>query len=595
MKKILLFGLTAMFLASCSSDITDEQQLADTDVDGITAKVAPYTTDEAEKGTRTTLALSSTGMTFNWEPNDEIRIIQQGVNDEVLLKYPTGTDANNYAVLTGQSNPLVAGKTYKAVYAPGGYSPRSTYTIDFDNQTQTGNGGYSHLSSKDILVSNAYTVTKDNNAHFTMNHACNILRIIATLPKAGVSFNKVTIGAVNNIFTTKATLNPYGSSLLTATPDGKSNQLTLNLSGVTASRNNDTFTGYIMIPPVSVATTDDDSRNEQMQVWLHSSDGLNDVVYYATPTKDLQSGHISTLQTDNQDQFVDLRTSDGYLWDKCNYGATSIEGYGNYTAWGGTSDDKPNNLNTVRTNELTGDYLAADIIHNYQSSVLDKYYTWQGETNHSVEGCTTARGSVYTDYGMYYTDSGDSYYGLNPDHIAGVYGSQYATPQSTDFVNLISEADNTEWVTYNGVQGVKVSKGAMWLFFPAAGAYDRTLQQSTYTFDLSTPSLSGQGSICYYWTSDFKVPSGQSHNNFNGHYYNTEYGCDLYNLGVYVGYGRMMTFTKDNLSDRVAKIKAFTDDDVNNETAWQAAGFRDLYYWDGLAVRPIKLSGDAKN
>jgi len=156
-------------------------------------------------------------------------------------------------------------------------------------------------------------------------------------------------------------------------------------------------------------------------------------------------------------EWVDLGLPSGLLWAKCNLGATTPEGYGNYYAWGETSTKETYNWSTYR-------YATVDAEGNLQT--LTKYNT--SETYGTIDNKTTLEAS--------------------DDAATAVLGSGARIPTYDDWVELINNTTG-EWTTQNGVNGWKfTAANGSSLFLPAAGFRDGS-------------ELTGAGSGSLYWSS----------------------------------------------------------------------------------------------
>lgn len=132
-------------------------------------------------------------------------------------------------------------------------------------------------------------------------------------------------------------------------------------------------------------------------------------------------------------EWVDLGLPSGILWAKCNLGATTPEGYGNYYAWGETQT---------------------------KSKYTSETYKYDG-------------------------------YELDATHDAAtvILGSGAFTPSRTTWKELI---DNTssELITVNGVKGLEfTAPNGNSLFLPAAGVWDGdSVRVDFINYWTSTPS-----------------------------------------------------------------------------------------------------------
>lgn len=144
-------------------------------------------------------------------------------------------------------------------------------------------------------------------------------------------------------------------------------------------------------------------------------------------------------------EFVDLGLPSGTLWATCNVGADSVEGYGDYFAWGET---------TTKVNEYNwGRYNWA----NYKYS--------NGDYNQLTKYCTEA------EYG--FNGFTDNLKTLEPsDDAAAVnWGSGWRIPTYDEWEELFRYTTN-RMTTQNGVNGRLFTASNGWsLFLPATGYY----------------------------------------------------------------------------------------------------------------------------
>jgi len=146
--------------------------------------------------------------------------------------------------------------------------------------------------------------------------------------------------------------------------------------------------------------------------------------------------------------YIDLRLPSGLKWATLNIGATNIEDYGNYYAWGE---------------------------FNTKSDFSDENSTTYGKDLSEL----MSKGVI------------DSNYNITEEYDAATqnWGKNWRMPTSTEYDELL-EYCTWEWVNLNGVCGYKVSSkvNENWIFLPAAGYREGT-------------SGDHVGSDGYYWSS----------------------------------------------------------------------------------------------
>ena len=185
-------------------------------------------------------------------------------------------------------------------------------------------------------------------------------------------------------------------------------------------------------------------------------------------------------------EWVDLGLPSGLLWAKCNLGATTPEGHGDYYAWGETATKEVYNWSTYK-------YCTVDAEGSLQT--LTKYNnstTWGTPDN-----LTTLQAM--------------------DDAAAQKLGSGARMPTAAEWRELIANT-TAEWTQVNGVNGRKFTgSNGNSLFLPAAGY--------RYGSELDTAGSGG-----YYWSSslhesgpiyawDFNFYEGGQGVNGYGRYY----------------------------------------------------------------------------
>jgi uncharacterized protein YjdB len=146
----------------------------------------------------------------------------------------------------------------------------------------------------------------------------------------------------------------------------------------------------------------------------------------------------------NGRDYVDLGLPSGTLWATMNVGANSPEEYGDYFAWGETTQK---------------DY--------YE---WETYKCCQGDYNTLTKYC------YQSDYG--YNGYTDTLTELLPEDDAATvnWDSNWQMPSFDQIKELCnSEYTTTEWTTQNGVNGLKITSklNRNFIFLPAAGSWDQ--------------------------------------------------------------------------------------------------------------------------
>lgn len=192
-------------------------------------------------------------------------------------------------------------------------------------------------------------------------------------------------------------------------------------------------------------------------------------------------------------EYVDLGLS--VKWATMNVGASSMEDYGDYFAWGETKG-----------------YLSGK--ENFTSETY-KFYSYYGTIGggKDEDGFDIPVTDVwgYTKYVEAEDSTGTGFYDnrcvLDPlDDAAYVnWGGDWRMPTEAEWQELLDKCTWT-WASRNDINGFKVTgPNGNWIFLPAAG------NRTTYFDDY-------YGNVCFYWSSTLRnsYPRGFIDNNFVG-------------------------------------------------------------------------------
>lgn len=163
---------------------------------------------------------------------------------------------------------------------------------------------------------------------------------------------------------------------------------------------------------------------------------------------------------------VDLDLPSGTLWANMNVGASKPEDYGDYFAWGET---------TQQDRFIWASYKWSQNGEGFQT----KYCT---DSNMGVNGFT----------------DGKTVLDAEDDAATANWGSGWCMPTKAQFVELVSNT-TSEWTTQNGVNGRKFTSNTNGksIFLPAAGYY-------------SNHGLDDDDSYGLYWSSTLSEYSSNS-------------------------------------------------------------------------------------
>lgn len=195
------------------------------------------------------------------------------------------------------------------------------------------------------------------------------------------------------------------------------------------------------------------------------------VVVLARPKSELSSNEepvaeaVAVYGSANGHEWVDLSLSSGTKWATCNIGASRLEDFGNYYAWGETKPQTSNTYSWSSYKYANGDYYK-----------LTKYCNDSDYGNNGfTDNLTTLQGS--------------------DDPATANWGSGWHTPDKAQWDELLDNTTN-QWTAQNGVEGrlFTSKKNGQTLFLPFAGSRWGS-------------GLSYAGSVGYYWSRSLCIDS----------------------------------------------------------------------------------------
>lgn len=266
--QIKLFLLGTLALAACSQDETITNN--DGGKTGITMTVKDYVVDGATRNTtRSSLDIADNGVTtFSWQTGDLVGVFGKSQNQQVRFDISDGAGTKS-ATFESADYMLRADNQYVSYYPMVNdvTVKANEIKISYEGQTQQANNDYSHLSDYEHLCSAATTPSATNTAEFNFSHIGAIVRLQLSMPCAG-TWTSLTLSADDGSkpFTTAATLDLFGSTLVN--PTATSDSITLTLGDITTTEEGDTLTAWLMLPPtnlsgktVNVVVTDENGTN----------------------------------------------------------------------------------------------------------------------------------------------------------------------------------------------------------------------------------------------------------------------------------------------------------------------------------------------
>lgn len=201
-----------------------------------------------------------------------------------------------------------------------------------------------------------------------------------------------------------------------------------------------------------------------------------------------ESNGTNPAPTPQRHEYVDLGLPSGTKWATCNVGAETIEGYGNYYAWGETEPKEIYDWNNYRW------------CNGLENSLIKYCNSSDFSNNGFVDTLTVLE--------------------LDDDVATVNWGTNWRMPTQYEMIELFSECSH-EWITLNGINGRKFTgPNGNSIFLPAAG-----LRKDN--------DMSYVGSEVYYWTST--LPPYYTNQNSAWALYFKNNTCDL--TGPYRYYG----------------------------------------------------------
>ena len=414
---------------------------------------------------------------------------------DILGIYPIGGDQVSFPISdgVGTTSAKFDGGSWalRGEYKYAAYYPFSTdfYTTDqtaipvsYLGQTQDGNNTTDHLAAVDFMAAAGTQPSASGSVDLAFKHVGCFLRMQFTMPKAG-TFTSVTIATDGGSFTTEGTVNLAATTpAITATETDT--KLTLGLTNVKTTADNQTITLYMMVAPGDLGnrTFTFTVQDNAGKSYTKTAAGKNMIATYAY-NYPLTLETIGTGGTtggggwgDDSDpynghEYVDLGLPSGLKWATCNVGATNPEDYGDYFAWGET---EPYYTEGHAQDSPCSDWKAGKTGYNWES------YMWSNKYG------TLTKYNSNSDYGTV-----DNKTELEPadDAACQNWGGSWRMPTQSEFNELYQNCTCT-WTTQNSVNGYKVTgSNGNWIFLPAAG------------FRRNNARLESVGSIGCYWSS----------------------------------------------------------------------------------------------
>ncbi len=229
MKHTMTKWLSAIALISCvacSKVEIDTEKAVNTNEKGVFGYLTPFVDEDA--GTRGNV-LPDESWKYVWEVGDKINIWS---DEGTTLFYSVSETSGDRATFTGGGFTLDEGATYYSFHPRILSEEYQALPISFMGQTQNGNNNGKHLA--DYTYSYTSAVCTNGNTSFQYHNLVMYVRLVVTLPKSGMTVNKLTLTADKSVFAQNGTVNvPTGAF----TPGTMSDTFTLTLNNATVSDN----------------------------------------------------------------------------------------------------------------------------------------------------------------------------------------------------------------------------------------------------------------------------------------------------------------------------------------------------------------------
>lgn len=428
-----------LLLNSC----TNENELLSSSksefINSVRVSVEDFIPEKSNTETRTAYTVDDTGFHFQWAEGDALGIYPVG-GDQVKFPISSG-DGSATATFDGGAWKLRSEYQYAAYYpfSADNYKIAETaIPVDYNGQTQVGNGSTAHLGAYDFLAAGATEPDEYGGVNLTMKHLGCFVRLQLTIPEEN-TLKSVRIASNNAPFSVKGTVD-LSDTIPAITPVTTSKYTELKLEDVTVEAD-ETVTLYMMMAPV-------DMRSSLLTFTVSGNGGIS---YSQTLSagKNMETGksysyELTLDKDDSQYVAVDLGLPSGLKWASFNIGATAPEEYGNMFAWGETE--------TKDGFSLSNYAYCKRVVTTDNDGFEITEYQWE-----------EFGGELYDDGGTWFFDiSGSSH-----DVATIQWKGSWHMPNRANTKELINEC-TWNWSTKNGISGYKVTgPNGNWIFIPA--------------------------------------------------------------------------------------------------------------------------------
>ena len=243
MKRYFLPIVLLALLAGCTSETFNTESLDNELVSHVTMTATDFVLDN---DTRTSLELTSSGLSFTWAESDIVGIFPNA-GDQVKFPMTAGAGTKS-ASFDGGGWALRNNYSYAAYYPFSKANYDNSYTalqISYLGQKQSANNSTAGLGAYDYMVATA-SMPESGSVAFNFQHVGSVLYIQLTSPDAA-TFTKLILSADEAIFTTEATMN-ISDGTLTSTSTSK--EMTLDLANIEVEAGG-TLSAWMLVAPVN--------------------------------------------------------------------------------------------------------------------------------------------------------------------------------------------------------------------------------------------------------------------------------------------------------------------------------------------------------
>ena len=292
MKRLfLLLGFSS--LIACTNEL--EESAPSDEVNQITMTVKDFELDN--KDSRMSVDVSPSGAVFKWSENDTVGIFP---NEGAQAYFPmTNGAGTNQASFTGGGWALKTSSKYAAYYPYNFYNrDLKKIAVNYEGQTQKGNGSTAHLGAYDYMAAVA-TTPSSGKVNFDFQHLGCLMEIKMTIPEPC----KLTYLTINDPYPHYSNTSNGYIDLGSITPKityNKKRKLILN--DIATSSPNEVITLYMMVPPSN-------SNEDGLEIEVGNEQGVQ-YVGWGEPNKQYLAGKYYIVKVS---KIIDGKTFNGLM------------------------------------------------------------------------------------------------------------------------------------------------------------------------------------------------------------------------------------------------------------------------------------------